>query len=286
MVLKAVQARLARPVLLLEWLPVLAGLLALYVPAFFDLARTHWTRDEHAHGPIIVAIVIWLFWGKRHILLAAPHVMAVLPGVSLLAFGLVFYVVGRAHKVIAFEIGSLPLVLAGTLLAMRGWSALRASWFILLFVAYLVPLPGAFVDALTLPMKQAISEMAADFLFATGYPVARDGVVLMIGQYHLLVDDACAGINSMFSLSAVGLLYLYLVGRKSWIHNGLILASLVPIAFGANVVRVIILVLITYLFGDEAGQSFVHALSGLLLFGIAFGAVLVLDGLLVKTLKQ
>jgi exosortase B len=286
MVSKAVQANLVRPVLLVEWLPVLAGLLILYVPAFLDLARTHWTRDDNAHGPIILAIVIWLIWGKRHDLLPPLNGRAVLPGISLLGFGLVFYVVGRAHQVVAFEIGSLSLVLAGTLLAMRGWPALRASWFILLFVAYLVPLPGVFVDALTLPMKQAITEIAAQFLFVAGYPVARDGVILMIGQYHLLVADACAGLNSMFSLSAVGLLYLYLVGRKKWIHNGVIAASLVPIAFGANVVRVIILVLITYELGDEAGQSFLHALSGLLLFGIALGAVLVLDALLVKTFKR
>ena len=47
----------------LEWLPVIAGLLILYVPTFSDLATTIWQEDEYAHGPIILVVIIWLIWG-------------------------------------------------------------------------------------------------------------------------------------------------------------------------------------------------------------------------------
>jgi exosortase B len=268
-----------------EWLPVVAGLLILYIPTFYDLAGTHWVRDDHAHGPIILAVFVWLIWYKRQMLLAeAPHTAPV-AGTALLVFGLLFYVVGRAHGVVLFEVGALGPILAGTLLAMRGWPALRHSWFTLIFIAFLVPLPGSFVDALTLPMKQDVSAIATHVLYAVGYPVARSGVVLTIGQYQLLVADACAGLNSMFSLSAVGLLYLYLMHRESWLHNGLILASLLPIAFCANTVRVIILVLVTYHFGDAAGQGFVHGFSGLVLFVFALIAVFLLDTVVASFIK-
>ena len=40
-----------------EWLPVLAGLLVLYVPTFYDLATSLWQQNEYAHGPIILAII-------------------------------------------------------------------------------------------------------------------------------------------------------------------------------------------------------------------------------------
>ena len=40
------------------------------------------------------------------------------------------------------------------------------------------------------------------------------------------------------------------------------LASILPIAFVANIVRVIVLVLITYHLGDEAGQGFLHGTAG------------------------
>jgi exosortase B len=268
-----------------EWLPVVAGLLVLYVPTFFDLASTLWQRDDFAHGPIILAVIVWLIWDKRQVLLATRTRIAPVTGLALLVFGLLLYVVGRSQEIMIFEVGALAPILAGVLLAMRGWPALRAMWFMLLFIAYLVPLPGFFVDALTLPLTQNVSVIAEQILYTAGYPIAHTGVILTIGQYQLLVAEACSGLNSMFSLSALGLLYLYLMHYKSWLHNGLILASLLPIAFCANIVRVIILVLVTYHFGDAAGQGFMHGFSGMVLFIIALIVILLLDAILARVFK-
>src|SRR5512134_493662 len=88
----------------LDWLPVLAGLLVLYVPTFYDLAGSHWQSDDYAHGPIILAVIIWLFWDKRQVLLSAASRTAPLPGIALVILGLLVYVVGRAHEVIVFEV--------------------------------------------------------------------------------------------------------------------------------------------------------------------------------------
>jgi len=73
--------------------------------------------------------------------------------------------------------------------------------------------------------------------------------------------------------------------HKSLLHNGLILASLLPIAFCANVMRVIILVLVTYHFGDAAGQGFVHGFSGMLLFVTALIVMLFFDAILARVFK-
>jgi exosortase B len=259
---------------------VLAGLLILFVPTFYDLATTIWQQDEYAHGPIILAIIIWLIWDRRSALLDAPIATAPAAGFALLVFGLLLYVAGRSVGITILEIGSLLLILGGALLAMRGWPALRAMWFTLLFTVYLVPLPGIFVDAVTGPLKQYVSTIAEDILYAAGYPVARSGVVLTVGQYQLLIADACSGLNSMFSISAIGLLYLYLMRYRNWLRNGLILASLLPIAFGANITRVIILVLVTYHYGDAAGQGFLHEFSGIVLFVSALIILLLFDAML------
>jgi exosortase B len=272
--------RLSQSTAGLEWLPVAAGLLALYVPSFYDLATTLWQKDEFAHGPIILAVVAWLIWDRRQALFAAPARTAPLPGFALLLFGLLIYAVGRSQDIILFEVGSLAPILAGVLLATRGWPGLRHFWFAILFIAFLVPLPGFFVDALTGPLKQNVSAIAEQLLYAAAYPIARNGVVLTIGQYQLLVADACSGLNSMFSLSALGLLYLYLMRYQSWLHNGLVLASILPTAFCANIVRVMILVLVTYHYGDAAGQGFVHNFSGMLLFIIALLGLFAFDALL------
>lgn len=267
------------------WLPVLAGLLLLYVPTFVGLSKTYWTYDDHAHGPIILAAVCWLIWDKRQLLLTAQTANAPVAGLTLLVFGLLLYVLGRSQDIALFEVGSLIPVLAGALLAMRGWSGVRGMWFMLLFIVYLVPPPGFLVNAMTLKLKQDISETASQLLYSAGYPVAQDGVIISIGQYQLLVSDACSGINSMFSLSAVGLLYLYLMRHKSWLHNGLVVASLLPIAFFANITRVLFIVLVTYHFGDAAGQGFVHGFSGIVLFVVALIAILLFDAVLSKLIQ-
>jgi exosortase B len=270
----------------LEWAPVIGGLLILYVPTFYNLANGIWQEDEYAHGPIILAVILWLIWDKRQVLLDAKGDAAPKKGLLLLIAGLVVYILGNILDIRTLEIGALAPILAGTLLAMRGWPGLRKYWFMLLFIVYLIPLPGVFVDAVTGPLKQHISTIAEQILYLAGYPIARSGVVLTIGQYQLLVADACSGLNSMFSISAIGLLYLYMMGYKNWLHIGLILASLLPIAFCANILRVMFLVLVTYHFGDEAGQGFLHGFSGMVLFVVALLILLVLDALLIRIFKR
>jgi exosortase B len=265
-----------------EWLPVALGLIVLYVPTLYDLAGMIWIRDGEFHGAMVLLVVIWLVWDKREVLLAAPTETASTPGIGLLIFGLLLYVLGRTYGILIFQVASLIPVLAGTLLSMRGWLALRALWFMLLFIAYLVPLPGYVQDYLTLPLTQTVAAMADTALYFAGYPIAHQGVTLTVGQYQLRVADACAGLNSMFSLSAIGLLYLYLKRYQSRLHNALIVLCLLPIAFFANLARVIILVLVTYHFGDEAGQGFLHGFSGIALFVLALISVLLLDAVLLK----
>lgn len=268
-----------------DLLLVLAGLLILYVPPFFRLATGHWQQDEGAHGPIILAVIVWLIWRERAALYAMPAHTAPATGFAALVPGLLIYVLGRSQDIALLEVGALAPILAGTVLVLRGWGALRALWFPILFIAFLIPLPGAFVDALTGPLKQSVSQIAEVMLHTLGYPIARSGVMLTVGQYQLLVADACAGLNSMFSLSALGLLYLYLVKRASVVHNAVILASILPVAFAANVVRVIALILITFHLGDEAGQGFLHGGAGIVLLLAALVLLMLLDGILAPLLK-
>lgn len=266
------------------WLPVAIGLIAICLPSFISLAQTTWDTEENGHGPIILMIVIWLFWQKRHVLVGGITRPSHVPGWTALVLGLLIFIVGRSQSINTLEVGSWIPMLIGVLLLMRGWATVRALWFPLLFMCFMVPLPGLVVEIITGALKQQVSMVAENLLYNAGYPIARTGVVLSIGQYKLLVADACSGLNSMFSLSALGLLYLYMMNYRSWLHIGLMLLAILPIAFIANVIRVMILVLITYYFGDAAGQGFAHMAAGMVLFVIALLLLLAFDGLLRATL--
>lgn len=252
-----------------RWAPLLIGFTAMYVPTYIALANGPWNDEQNSHGPFVLMVLLWLLYQHRDRLLSLPEQGRYWSGGALVAFGLLLFFVGRAVEVIYFEVFSqIPLAI-GLLVVIYGWRGPKTLWFTLLYMMFLVPLPGVVIDAATGPLKQWVSLIAENVLYQAGYPIARHGVVLMIGQYQLLVADACSGLNSMYSLAAMGLLFLYLMGGSGWLRKAVLLASILPIAFVANIVRVVALVLVTYYYGDEAGQGFVHGLSGILLFVIS-----------------
>ena len=210
---------------------------------------------------------------------APPQQTRPIAGGIILGAGLLLYAVGRSQEILLFEVGSQIPVLLGALLIALGGKAARVLWFPLFFLLFMIPLPGFLVDAVTGPLKQQVSVLAEDSLYALGYPIARSGVMLTIGPYQLLVADACSGLHSMISLSAMGSLYLYLMHYRNRVKNGLLIASILPIAFAANVVRVLVLVLVTYHFGDAAGQGFMHGFAGIVLFAAALLGLFALDAL-------
>jgi exosortase len=184
------------------------------------------------------------------------------------------------------EFAAQVVVVAAAVRLLKGRHGLALLWFPVLYLAFAVPLPGTLVDALTEPLKHGVSLIVVEVLHALGYPIARSGVMITIGAYELLVADACSGLNSMFSLAALGALFIHLKTRSSRLHTALLVASIVPIAFAANIVRVIALVLITYHFGDAAGQGFLHGAAGIVLMLVALLAFFGLDALLARCLPH
>ncbi|TAK97868.1 MAG: exosortase B [Aquabacterium sp.] len=259
---------------------LLLGLFAMYVPTFQRLAAMVWSTDEQGHGPLILAASLWLLWGKRQALFALTPEPAVGPGVLCLVLASVLYVVGRSQGVLELDAMSFILMLMACMLLLVGRRGLRLTWFSFFFLLFMVPLPGTLVQMITLPLKQAVSYVAENLLYWAGYPIGRTGVTLTIGPYQLLVADACSGLNSLFTLESLGLLYMNIMNYKSAWRNGILAVFIVPISFIANVTRVITLVLVTYYLGDEVGQSFVHEFAGVLLFSVAMVLIYGVDRLL------
>ena len=259
------------------WICVL-GLVALYGSTLFDLFRTIWSTEEQSQGPIVLAICAWLTW-RAWPRVEDPEASAPRPviGWSLVAIALVLHLFGHSQRILSAQTLSVVFMLPGLVLLLRGPKQLRAAWFPLFFMLFLVPLPGALVDSITQPLKLAVSSVATTVLFSAGYPIARSGVILQIGQYQLLVADACAGLHTLFSLEAMGLLYLNVVRHTSLLRNVALAILIVPISFAANVIRVMVLALITYYYGDEAGQGFLHGFAGMVLFMTALMFIIATD---------
>ena len=259
------------------WWVILLGYAIAYVPVYVAAASGIWQDDNHAHGALVLAVVLWLFWTIKGEIHQADVNPAPALGWFVFLLGIFIYVMGRIVGISILEFGSQPFVLTGLLLLLKGTKALRVALFPILYTVFMIPLPGIFVDMATGPLKGWISSIVTDGLYLVGYPISRTGVTITIGQYQMLVADACSGLHSMFSLAALGTLYMFILNRKSRLHNGLMLVSILPIAFVSNLVRVTFLVLITYHLGDEAGQGFLHGAAGMVLMVVALMGFFALD---------
>jgi exosortase B len=261
------------------WAPVLAGIALLYVPTYLDLYRVFWLAERAAHGPVILAMIGWLVWRERAILGRFKPGESQTLGVALFVAGLILYVLGRSQSFYQLDAGSQIPLLTGVVYLLLGTQGLKRLWFPIGLLVFLVPVPGSMLDQLLMPLKDWVSSTVDNALHMAGYPIARNGVVLIIGSYSLLIADACSGLNSMVALSGIGLLYVYVAGHSSRWMNAALLVSILPIAFLANIIRVMTLVLVTYYRGDDAGQAF-HDQASYLEIVLAFGGFFAFDHLM------
>ncbi|HEX5312787.1 exosortase [Aquabacterium sp.] len=260
--------------------PWLVGWLSLAVPTLWDYLFGAWESYSQGHELLLLAVVGWLF--GRGVTTRPVGVAATLPRWAVVAFllGLCAYLFGRTQEFIRIELLSLWWVSQMVVCLIWGADAWRRSWFVWFFALFALPLPFSWVLMLTAPLKEAVSWVATQTLGALGYPVARTGVVVTVGQYQLLVAEACAGLHSMFVLEAMGLLYGHLAQHVSRWRTAALALLAVPVSFAANVIRVMVLMLVTYHFGDEVGQGFVHHFAGAMLFAIALALMALLDAAL------
>lgn len=249
------------------WACVAASLCLVYCPVLFGEVRAAWNSDGQGQSPMVVCLVVWQVWQRWADFRQVPADLGWQRlGWLLLFLGLAVYVIGHSQSTPTLEFGSVVPVIGGLLLLLKGPKGLHIMGLPLVFLALAIPLPDSWVNLLTGPMKKAVSIAVEVLLDWLQYPVSRTGVVLHVGPYQLLVADACAGIKTLFALEILGLAYLNMVKQESALRNVTLAALIIPISFTANCIRVLALCLITYHFGDEVGQGFLHEFSGLALF--------------------
>ena len=261
--------------------PLLAlALVVTVLPTLYATATQSWTQESGVHGPLVLATAVWLVWRNWESIReeARPGSLAI--AVPVVVVGALLYSFGRSFNFLMIEVAALLLALLGIAYAYVGHKVLLKMWFPIFYLGFLIPLPGWILDGFTQPLKILVSDIVTWLLSAVGYPISQVGVTLYIAQYQLLVEDSCAGLNSIISLTAVGLFYIYLMHNASWRYSLLLLALLLPIAIAANVIRVIILVLLTYYFGNEVAQGYLHDFAGIVTFVSALLLFFLVDQIL------
>jgi exosortase len=246
-----------------------ASFFVAYLPTYLKLAQGAWQSEQEGHGPFIMAMAAWAAWLQRDKLRAIDLRPAPIAGWIILLLSLLLMAITRSQDLTMVEFATQIPVLLGCVLLIGGWPMARIFAFPLAFLVFSIPPPNWLLDAFTVPLKVRVSDFVSNFLYDIGYPVAQNGVMIMIGSYELMVKDACSGMNSIFVLPAIGVFYAFEFVQNDPVRKLLLVLSTVPIAILANIFRVLALVLGAYYFGVDRIEGLFHDATGIALWVFA-----------------
>lgn len=268
-----------------HWFVLLVAAIAA-APGLLALSRNYWSTEQGAAGPIVLMTGLWLLHHEsKGMQPVRDRVAGWLVPLGLLGASL-FTIAAAVTAKQWLQLAGIYVSLVLMLYTVLGWRQLVQLRVPIAYLAFVIPPPDNLAVPLTHALKELVASGSIRFLGALGYPVARDGALLYVGPYELVVAAACSGLNSIVSLTAIGLFYVYLLHRAHMRYAALLAVLMVPVALFANAVRVIILLLITYHYGEAAGQGVLHEAAGLLIFMVALGTLVALDRVLAPILLR
>jgi exosortase len=248
----------------------------LYAPTvswLFD----RWTMSvwQHAHGLLIPPVVAYFAYQELKPLAALPR--------SSSAWGFVFLIPALFLHAIDAGIHTQLLSAAALILALPGLSLLllgtprtRAIAFPLAFLTFALPIPLAFTEQIHWQLRQIATSGSAAIIGVLGMPIYVEGTTLHMANGAVEVADACSGFSTLYAAAAVACLTAY--SATGGARKLLVLLSAAPLAIGANLLRVVALVLLVQWKGAEVLDTFLHPLSGMLTFALALPVIFWLGG--------
>ena len=256
------------------------GAAILAVPTLVKLAQEYWSIETGGHGPIVLATGVWLLIRQRHAIAAVARPGDARITALLLVPALLGYVFARITGMLGIECMGVYVAFAAIFYFHAGWAAVRLLWFPLVYFLFMFPQPETLILPFSHVLKLGLSSAAVSLLSQFGYPVGHGGVVIYVDRYELLVATACSGLNSLIGLGAIGVFYAYFRFNGNWRASLPLLLVLPFIAVFANFIRVLLLILVTYYFGERVAQVYVHDVAGMMLFMLAMAMLLGADALI------
>jgi exosortase len=239
-----------------------------YWPALADMGQRWAHEPQYSHGFLVPVFAVFLL-GRRWNSVARP--IALQPswwGLAFLAGGLALHLGGSYLYFTWIDYFSLLPCLAGVALLVGGWGALQRAWPSIAFLLFMLPLPYRVETALAGPLRRAATITGAYVLQTLGFPALADGNVIVLNQSRIWVADACSGLSvllTFFMLTTA----VALVVRRPLLDKVIVLASTLPIALLANVVRITVTALAMETLGREVGSVVFHDLAGWLMIPLA-----------------
>lgn len=244
-------------------------IIILYFPVFWRLYNERWESVDYTHAYFILPISIWLTWRNRlkikEALTTQNTKKEKIFGFIMLVSGILMFIFASYEEYLSIMTLSLIPLLIGMITYLYGSKIIKILYFPIFYLLLLVPPPAGVLDSLTFPMRYGVSFMAEKILSLLGYPITREGLLLTIGYSDIFMGPPCSGFRSLITMFSLILVYVYIT-KGNMVKKITLTFFIVPFALLGNLIRVIILSLITFYFGEEIGQGFFHYFSGVVIF--------------------
>ena len=241
------------------------------LPALMSLIRTGWTSETGSLAPIVLILGGWTVWHsmgqQKHT--STPQQGRLIFWAPLMVVIISLYSFAQAIEMVPLSALAAWLGLIICLYAWYGFNMIRKCTLPISLTALAIPLPYTLSANATHWLQHQTASLALHLSDLLGLDVAGNGNDILVKGYLLKIADACAGASSMLSLIAIGILYAYWFRSKGMIRTFSTIIVAVPIAFCANILRVVGLIAIISLSGTSILDTILHPLAGLLSFTLA-----------------
>jgi len=257
-----------------------------YWSTIVELFKEWQRNDDYSVGQLVPLVAVFLLWRERGALRRC-RLRPCWWGLGLIAVALAARAYGLLFLYESAERYSLVLMIAAVVLTVAGRQVFARTFWILLFLSLMVPLPGRVHNAVSGRLQTFSTTGSVFVLEVFGITVTRQGhVIVLSNNTPMAVAEACSGLRMLTAFIVVAATLACLVRRPRW-QKAALLASSIPIAIVCNVIRLDITAVLFLVTSGEIAKAFFHDFAGLTMMPMAviimFAELWLLDKLVVSS---
>ncbi len=242
-------------------LAVLAGATFWVFWPVISAMQERWSHDpRYAHGYLVPIFSLSLLWMRRK-QLTVDELRPSKHGLSFLVIGVAILLLGGYFRQESIEGIAFLLYLAGIILLVGGWAALKWAWPSIGFLFFMIPLPWRLENAMGPPLQWLATKASTFALQTAGFMAFDEGNVIQLSEGRIGVVEACSGLSMVITFIALSV-GLAMVVERPVLDRIMLVFSAIPVALLANIARITLTGVLHETVSGSIADHFYHDLAG------------------------